>query len=169
MKFLSRLPEALLREVEASRAAVVGGAIREEYDGTNSSDIDIFVFSKENYRNIVTALKAVEAGGSDGHIHRVVNGPVPIEVIFEESHCSAQSCVDLADFDIASGVYCAGQLLSSERFREATTSRQMYFIGSDDPQRSYFRYLKYNKKYGYRIHGESLRRLLDSWKKSTSL
>jgi len=169
VNFLSRLPGAVLREVEAGRAAVVGGAVRQEFDGSESSDIDVFVFSKEDYERIVRELGAEEVKGSDGHIHRIQVGIVPIEVIFEESHNSAQRCVELADFDIASGVYCAGQLSSATSFREATASRQMRFLGSDDPQRSYFRYLKYNQKYGYRIDEESLRQLLDSWKHSASL
>lgn len=163
--FLSHLPETILREVEEGRAAVVGGAVRSHFDHTPVADIDIFVFSQEKYEEIVRQTGASEVAGSDGRISRIP-GEVPVDLLWIETHSSAEECVKQADFDIASGVYSAGRFMFAPSFQEAVATRQALFLGSDNPQRSYFRYLKYNRQYGYRIDGGSLQRLLAAWSES---
>jgi len=164
-KYLSYLPEALIREVEEGRAAVVGGAVRSQFDGTQLKDVDVFVFCQENYRHLVQMLGAQEVPGTEGHVHTVPGREVSIELVFEVGHSSAQACVDHADFDIASGVYCGGQFMYCAGFLEATKNKTMRFLRTQDPQRSYSRFIRFNRKYGYRIDS-SIRELLRIWKNS---
>lgn len=162
-KFLSYLPECLVREIEEGRAAVVGGAIRTHHEGRPPVDVDVFVFEKANHATLVAALGATPKPGTDGAVFELKD-EVPIEIVCLSGWSSAIACVTRADFDIAGGVYCAGQLCLPDGYREAIQSKRMRFLGTtEDPQRSYARFLKYNRAYGYRID-DSIRMLLRLWK-----
>lgn len=165
--FLTPLPSLLRREVEEGRAAVVGGAIRSHFDHTQLNDIDVYVFSKEDYDRIVRELNGRPVDGTDGLVHIVPDSLVEIEVIFAAACGSAEQCVANADFDIAGGTYCAGEFHLPEGFLEATSNKVMHFCHTHDPQRAYWRYIKYNREYGYRIDS-SIQTLLSLWQERSS-
>lgn len=167
--FLPHLPDKVLEVVEAGRAAVLGGAVRAQFDGTQSPDIDVYLFSQEEHRHLVEELGALEVPGTNGWVYTVnsnTGGPA-VEIIFEPACVSKEACVAHADFDIASGCYSAGQYAWAPSFPEATQTKIMRYLpgGAGNPQRSYSRYLKYNREYGYRIDG-SIQELLSAWKQA---
>jgi len=165
--FLSYLPERLIREIEEGRASVVGGAVRAQFEGRQPADVDVFVFDKADHVALVEALGATPKPETDGAVFEL-SGEVPIEIVHLSGWSSASACVTRADFDIAGGVYCAGRLHLPDGYEEAIKNRKMRFLGvTEDPQRSYGRYIKYNRKYGYRID-LSINELLRVWRESCS-
>ena len=164
-RFLSHLPAVIVREVEEGRAAVVGGAVRAEFDGTRLEDVDVFVFSKEDHDRLFRETGAREVPETDGYVF-VIDGDVPVELVYEPACTDAQKCVAHADFDIASGVYSAGQYYWAEDFLEAVKTKTMRFLQTETPKKSYARFVKYNREYGYRIDS-SIQQLLRIWREST--
>jgi hypothetical protein len=165
--FLANLPDKVLEVVETGRAAVLGGAVRAEFDGTKLADIDVYVFSQEEHGRLASELRAVEVPGTNGWVYAVpgINSGPPVEIIFEPACINVGACVARADFDIASGAYCAGQYAWASSFPEATKTKIMRFLpaGAGTAQRSYMRYIRYNCVYGYRIDG-SIQKLLELWR-----
>ncbi len=168
--FLASLPDKIREALETGRAAVLGGVVRAEFDGTKTLDIDVYVFSLEEHRRLVGELSAVEVPGTNGWVYALNgnNGGPAVEIIFEPACVSVETCVAHADFDIASGCYSAGQYAWAPSFPEATRTKTMRWLprGAGTPQRSYARYLKYNREYGYRIDG-SIQDLLKAWKQAS--
>lgn len=161
--FLALVPEILLNEIESGRAAIVGGAIRCEIEGTKAKDIDIFVFDEQNHKRIANILDAQPSKReSQGHVF-IISGEIPIEIVCLPGWDSAGSCAKNADFDIASGIYCSKKYILPVGYEESIKAKKMRFSGhSDDPQASYDRFLKYNT-YGFQID-ESINELLQLWR-----
>jgi hypothetical protein len=149
--------------VEEGRAAVVGGAVRAQFDHTKIKDIDVFVFSRENYDHLVCELGAEPLEDVQGVY--TLPGEVPIEIVFEADCGNTEQCVAHADFDIAGGVYSAGRFYLPDGYAEAIKGKVMHFLRAVNPRHSYFRYIKYNREYGYRIDS-SIRELLRVWRES---
>jgi hypothetical protein len=165
--FLDRLPEMILEMVEADEAAVLGGAVRAEFDATLTPDIDVFVYSQEKHRRLVGMVHAVEVPGTYGLVYTAQFDGTVIQLVFDPACVSKQACVAMADFDIASGCYSAGEYAWAPSFSEAIRTKIMQYLpaGAGSPQRSYLRYLKYNRL-GYRIDG-SMRQLLKRWREAS--
>lgn len=163
---LSYLPGCLIREIEEGRAAVVGGAVRTHYEGKPPVDVDVFVFDKANHTALAANLGAQPKAETEGAVFKL-SGEVPIEIVHLSGWTSASSCGAHADFDIAGGVYSAGQFYLPDGYEEAVKNQKMRFLGAtEDPQRSYGRFLKYNREYGYRID-DSIQVLLRQWREET--
>lgn len=164
-EFLPLLPEIFIREIEAGRAAVVGGAVRAQFEGRVPKDVDVFVFEKSNHERLAAELGAQPKEGSDGFVF-ILAGQVAIEIVHLPGWDSPSACLTRADFDIAAGVYSAGKFYLPEGYEQAIAKRKMRFLGvTEDPQRSYDRFLKYNRKYGYKIDS-SVEDLLRLWQAS---
>ncbi len=164
--FLLYLPERLIREIEEGHAAVVGGAVRTHYEGKQPMDVDVFVFDKANHIALATALGAQPKPETDGAVFNL-SGKVPIDIVHLSGWTSASECVAHVDFDIAGGVYSAGRFYLPNGYEKAIKNKKMCFLGAtEDSQRSYARFLKYNREYGYRIDG-SVQVLLQQWRKET--
>lgn len=164
-EFLPLLPEILIREIEAGRAAVVGGAVRAQFEGRVPKDVDVFVFERSNHERLAAILGAQPKEGSDGFVF-ILAGKVPVEIVYLPEWESPSACLKRADFDIAAGVYSAGKFYLPDGYEQAVVNRRMRFLGTtEDPQRSYDRFLKYNRKYGYKIDS-SIQDLLRLWQAS---
>lgn len=160
--FLAQLPEILLKEIELGRAAVVGGAIRCSFEGKPSRDIDVFIFDKDNHQRLVKLLEAQPKEKSNGHVF-VLNRQTPIELVCLPGWNSPEVCLAKADFNVAAGVYSKGRYFLPKGYAKAVKNKNLRFSGStDDPQASYDRFIKYNRKYGYVID-ESINALLLLW------
>lgn len=165
--FLSYLPGRLVREIEEGRAAVVGGAVRTHYEGKRAVDVDVFVFDQANHAALAEALGATPKPDTDEAVFELP-GVVRIEIVHLPGWSSASACSARADFDIAGGVYSAGQFYLPDGYEEAIKNKRMRFLGAtEDPQRSYARFLKYNREYGYRIDS-SVGELLRAWRDASS-
>ncbi len=153
--FLTHLPDRLIQEVDEGRAAVAGGAVRAEFDGTPLNDIDVYIFSQENYVRLVEELGAVEVPGTNGYAFALLDAPgkPTIEIVYTTKRTSMETCIKYADFDIASGTYCAGQFGWDPGFPEAIKTKIMRFFreGTASPEGSYRRYVRYIRQYGYAI------------------
>lgn len=162
-QFMQYLPAVLVREIEAGRAAVVGGAVRSHYEGVVPTDVDVFVFDVKNHARLVQALGAVERPDTSGMVYEL-DGEVAIDIVYLAGWGSVAACAARADFDIAAGTYCAGQFVLPVGYEEAVENKTMRFLGvSEEAQLSYGRYIKYNRRYGYKIDG-SIKDLLRMWK-----
>ncbi len=161
-EFLPLLPDILIREVEAGRAAIVGGAVRSQFEGRVPKDVDVFVFEKSNHERLTTTLGAQPKEGSDGFVS-ILASEITIEIVHLPEWNSPSECLKRADFDVAAGVYSAGKFYLPDGYEKAIACRKMRFLGTtEDPQRSYDRFLKYNRKYGYTIDS-SIEALLRLW------
>lgn len=171
MEFIAYLPEQLREVVEAGRVAVVGGAIRCHFEGTVPTDIDVFYFSQEEYERDVDRYDAVLVEGTDGLVADFTHRSMRIELVFQSDLVSVADCVAAADFDIASGVYSAGEFSYAPTFLEAIRSKTSRYLSptlcAGTAQLSYQRYMKYSLEYGYRIDA-SVRDLLRRWQEETA-
>lgn len=145
--------------------------MRAHFDGTKPSDMDVFVFSKENYGRLVLELRGRAVPGTGGCVHQV-DGPaseMPVEIVFDPECPDVPGCVGYSDLDVGSGVYCAGRFTFGDNFVEAVKTRTMHvrLARVQNPQRTYLRCMRYSREYGYRADG-SVRNLLKLWRESAS-
>ncbi len=171
MDFLTYLPEELREVIETGRAAVVGGAIRCYFEGAVPTDVDVFYFSQEEYESDVVRYGAVPVEGTDGLVAEFVHDGMRIELVFQPGLVSVADCVAAADFDIASGVYSAGEFSYAPSFLEAIRTKTIRYLspmlGAGSARLSYQRNMKYSLKYGYRIDA-SVQELLRRWREETA-
>jgi hypothetical protein len=148
---MAHLPPCLAQAVENGLAAVVGGAVRAEFDGTRVNDIDVFVFSSRLHRRLVGELDCVEKPDTNGavYVHSVDASSVPVEIVYQPGWTSAAQCSAKADFNISSGVYSAGKYTWHPSFPYAAKNKRMRLLRTDFAARTYERCLKFKQEYGY--------------------
>ena len=162
---MHHLPERLKTEIALDRAGIGGGAIRAEFDGTTSPDIDVFVFTHELYVELSSLFGGVSIPGTDDLVSRVTHAGRVIELVYWDGIHSPEAYLEHVDFDISSGMYSGGEYYSVPSFQEATRTKVMKYLPGADriPEISYRRYRKYSLRYGYRMDA-SIHALLQAWR-----
>jgi hypothetical protein len=165
---LSRCPGVLRTFMKRSGGWLAGGFIREVIAGGQASDYDLFVHKFLQPKALAEQLQSLIDGS---YLHEsenactLISDHLPIQIISRWQFTDPAEVRDTFDYTVCKAVVYwdrgAGEWMSrcDDAFYPDLAARRLVYTGSDEPEASLLRMIKFIRR-GYNIQVDSLSRLL---------